>query len=89
VTAKTYIRRIRMLGKIGNLDKPENIKNIICTYNCSEAHKELLSNAYDYYVKFKGLSWNKPKFVKKEKPIFVPLESELDLLIRRATLNPN
>ena len=37
-------------------------------------------------MKFKGLSWDKPKFVKEEKPIFVPLESELDLLIGRAML---
>lgn len=51
---------------VGDLDKPENIKNIICTYDCSEAYKKLLSNAYDYYVAWKGLSWIKPKFVKEE-----------------------
>ncbi len=73
-----------MLSKIGNLNNTEKMKNLICTYQSSEAYKELLTNAYDYFVKFNGLSWTKPKFVKEDKPIFVPLESELDLLISRA-----
>ena len=37
-------------------------------------------------MRFKGLNWTKPRFVKEAKPIFVPLESELDLLISRATM---
>jgi len=74
------------LSKTVDLEQPEKVKNIICTYPSSEAYKQLLTNAYDYYVKFKGLSWVKPKFAKESKPIFVPLESELDLLIGRAKL---
>jgi hypothetical protein len=57
VTAKTYIRRLKTLNKTVDLDQPEKVKNIICTYPSSEAYKQLLTNAYDYYVKFKGLSW--------------------------------
>jgi integrase len=83
-TAKTYVKRLKILAKIGNLDCPEKIKNLICTYQCSESFKELLANAYDYYVWYRGLSWSKPKFTKEDKPIFVPLESELDQLISKA-----
>ena len=43
--------------KVGSLDNPEQIKNLICTYQCRESFRELLCNAYDYYVKFDGLSW--------------------------------
>jgi integrase len=75
-----------MLGKIGNLNNPDQMKTLICTYPSSEAYKQLLTNAYDYYVQYSGLTWVKPKFVKESKPIFVPLELELDLLISRATL---
>jgi integrase len=32
------------------------------------------------------LTWDKPKFLREDKPIFVPLESELDVLIARPRL---
>ena len=79
------MKRLKLLSKVGNLDNPEQIKNLICTYQCTEAFKELLTNAYDYYVKFNGYSWIKPRFVREDKPIFIPLESELDQLISKAT----
>jgi integrase len=84
VTVPSYIDRLTMLSKIGNLNNPENIKNIICTYNCSEAFKELMTNAYNYYVLFKGLAWTKPRFVREDKPFFLPLENELDMLISKS-----
>jgi integrase len=58
----------------------------MCTYNCTESFKELLTNSYDYWVRFRGLTWNKPKFSREDKPIFIPLESELDALINRPRL---
>ncbi len=86
VTVNTYLKRIGRLAKIGNLENTEQIKNIICSYQSTESYKELLSSAYDYYVKYKGLSWIKPKFLREDKPIFIPLESELDALIARPRL---
>lgn len=73
-----------MLSKLGNLNEPERIKTLICTYPVSEARKQLLTDAYDYYVRYRGLSWIKPKFVREDKPIFLPLEVELDQLIANA-----
>jgi integrase len=85
VTAKTYVKRLRILSKLGDLDDTNRIKTLICTYSCTESFKELLANAYDCYVKYYGLSWIKPRFRREEKPIFVPLENELDQLISKAT----
>jgi integrase len=68
------------------LDEPEKIKNIICTYQSTESYKELLAHSYDYYVKFKGLSWVKPHFVREDKPIFLPMEQELNALISKPRL---
>jgi integrase len=45
-----------------------------------------LTNAFDYWVRFKGLTWVKPKFTREDKPIFIPLESELNQLIARPRL---
>jgi integrase len=86
VTANTYIKRLTRLGKIANLDDPAKIKTIICTYQSSEAYKELLANAYDYYVTMKGLGWEKPRFSREEKPFFLPTETEIDQLISNCRL---
>ncbi len=67
--------------KLGDINNPDRIKTLICTYNVSETRKELLTNAYDYYVQFKGLTWIKPRFTRDDVPIFLPLEGELDALI--------
>jgi integrase len=86
VTAKTYVKRLSRMSRVGNLDNTEQIKNLICTFQSTEAYKELLTNAYDHYVRFKGLSWSKPHFTRQDVPLFIALESELDLLINKATL---
>lgn len=86
VTAHTYIRRLGRIGKIADLDDPAKIKTLICTWQASEAYKELLTNAYDYYVAMKGLTWDKPKFRREEKPFFLPTESEVDALINHCRL---
>jgi integrase len=86
VTVVSYIKRLQRLSRITDLDDTENVKNIICSYQCTESYKELLTNAYHYWVKYNGLSWDKPKFFREDKPIFVPLESELDALIARPRL---
>ena len=65
VTAKAYIDRLRRLSRIGNLDNTEQMKNLICTYQCTESYKELLSHAYDYWVKYNHLTWKKPHFVRE------------------------
>ncbi len=71
---------------MGDIDNPEEIKRLICTAKVSEARKGLYTNAYDYYVQFRGLSWNKPKFTRIDVPIYVPLENELGLLIANSKL---
>jgi integrase len=86
VTARSCIKRLRFLAKLGDLDDPEKIKTLICTHSVSEARKELLAYAYDYYVQYRGLIWARPKFTREEKPIFLPLESELDALIANTRL---
>ena len=75
------MKRIKPLSKLGDLNDTERIKTLICTSQVSEAYKQLLTDAYEYYVQYRGLTWIKPKFVREDKPIFLPLESELDALI--------
>ena len=84
VTAKSYAKMIGQLSRLGDIDNPEKIRTLICTHQVSEGRKELLANAYDYFVHYNGLTWAKPRFTKEDKPIFLPNESELDQLISNA-----
>ena len=77
------MKRLRLLEKIGDVENPDRVKAIICTSNVSEARKQLLADAYDYYCQFKGYKWTKPHFTREAVPIFLPLESELDALIAK------
>jgi integrase len=81
VTAKSYIKRIKFLSRLGDIEDTERIKTLICTHSVSEGRKELLAYAYDYYCQFRGLYWIKPKFTREDKPIFLPTEEELNQLI--------
>jgi integrase len=83
-TAESYCTRIKVLSKLGNLDNPEKMKTLICTYSVSEARKELLTNAYDYYLKFRELAWDKPRFIREDKAFFLPTEEELGFLTSNA-----
>lgn len=76
-----YRKILHVLRKIGNIDNPEKMRTTICSAPVSEGRKELYANAYDYYCKHEELDWDKPKFIREEKPFFLPLESELDALI--------
>jgi integrase len=80
-TIPSYCKRIVRLSKLGNLEEPERIKTLICTSQVSEAYKQLLTDAYEYYVQYRGLSWIRPRFTREDKPIFLPLEAELNALI--------
>ena len=75
---------IRQLSRLGDISNPDRIRTLICTHQVSEGRKEMLANAYDYYVRYNGFTWTKPRFTREEKPIFLPLESELDQLISNA-----
>jgi integrase len=86
VTVKGIIKKLRTLNRIGDLENPEQIKTLICTSQVSESMKQLSSDAYDHYAKFRGISWVKPHFHREEKPFFLPLESELDMLIANTRL---
>ena len=47
-----YLKRLRILSKLGDLNDLPRIKSLICTYPASEAYKKLLAQAYDYSGSF-------------------------------------
>ena len=70
-TAKGYRKMIWLLSKIGDIEQPQKIRAIISIAQVSEGRKQLLANAYDYYCQFKELQWEKPRFIREDKPFFL------------------
>jgi hypothetical protein len=62
-TLKAYDSRLRMLAKNVDLNNPEAVKAyIVSRTNWSSVFKEGVAKAYNNYVKYNGLSWNRPRY---------------------------
>lgn len=64
------------------LTDPESVKAVIAAQKTwSPARKRNVIVAYSLFLKFQGLTWDKPKCVVPQKFPFIPTEAELDALI--------
>ena len=76
-------KKLQRLVRLGaNLLDPESVKETIAKQEkWSESHKEAVVCAYDLFVRWLGLEWDKPRYRKVQKLPFIPLEREIDDLI--------
>jgi len=85
--AESTIRLHRIALKIlaergADLLNPESVKEVIAKQNWSENRKRNVINAYDSFLKYAGLTWDKPYCrARTQKLPFIPTETELDALI--------
>jgi integrase/recombinase XerD len=72
-----------LLDRGANLLDPENVKEVLAKEKqWSPNRRRNVINAYTKFLKFLGLSWDKPKcHVPRKLPSFIPLENEIDALI--------
>lgn len=64
------------------LSDPESVKEVIAKQKAwSQARKRNVINAYSLFLKFQGLTWDKPKCQVPQKFPFIPTEAEVDSLI--------
>ena len=83
-TIAGYRSCLRALMKRGaNLLDPESVKEVLAREKrWSQNRRRNVINSYTKFLKFLGLSWEKPKcYVERKLPSFIPLESEIDALI--------
>jgi integrase len=65
-----------------NLNDPETVKTALALeQKWSQSRKSNVINAYTLFLKFRGMSWNKPKCPVTKKFPFIPSEQEIDALI--------
>lgn len=74
-----------LLDRGANLYDEDSVKDVISRQKWSDNRRRNVINAYDLFVKFNELSWEKPRCVVAEKFPFVPTEQEIDALISAAS----
>lgn len=70
-----------LIDRGANLYDEGSVKDVIARQTWSDNRRRNVINAYDLFVKFNKLSWEKPRCVVTAKFPFVPTEQELDALI--------
>lgn len=71
-----------LIQRGANLDDVENVKEVLANEKTwSSSRKRNAISAYTLYLRFKGLSWTKPKCKVTTKFPFIPTEKEIDDLI--------
>ncbi|MEM3014327.1 MAG: site-specific integrase [Candidatus Bathyarchaeia archaeon] len=75
-------RKLRRLLRLGaDLYTPETVKEILARQKWSEGQKEVVVEAYDLFLKWKGQKWDRPIIRRVQRLPFIPLEREIDDLI--------
>ena len=80
-TIKTYTSYIEILMKHGNISDPEATKLTIANHFTDQNTKRLATYAYDSFLKFLGIPWEKPHYRKEDKRVFIPSDEELWLAV--------
>ncbi len=80
-TITTYTRYVNYLSKHGNLNNPESIKLVIANkFKCNNT-KRSATYSYEAYLKFQGLTWERPQYKREHKKTFIPTNEELQTAI--------
>ncbi len=78
-------KRLRHLQNNCSLTNPEAIKTFVANKQCTNAYKESLIEAYAIYMKSIGQKWNQPFYQRYDRPIKVPTEEKIDMLISHSS----
>jgi len=81
-------RRLRMMVRhLGaDIDNPEKVKEYIAEKTATNGYKENLADIYDRYVRYNGLNWQRPFYIRESQTPYVPTEEEINILINSSPL---
>ncbi|MEJ2281261.1 MAG: tyrosine-type recombinase/integrase [Candidatus Bathyarchaeota archaeon] len=80
-TIKTYLDYLQIIARNANLLNPEEIQLVIANQLKSRNTKCLVCYAYDSFLKFLGIPWEKPQYKLEHKRVFIPTDNEINLAI--------
>jgi integrase len=79
---KSYLYCLRnLIRKRADLNSPESVKATVAKMAVANRTKNYHLGVYESFLKFLGKTWQKPKYTCSQKIPYIPLESELNLLI--------
>jgi integrase len=81
-TIKTYTKYLELLHKAGAaLFDPESTKLTLATHFEDQNTKRLVTYAYDAFLKYHKISWEKPQYRREHKRVFIPTDQELQIAV--------
>jgi integrase len=81
-TIALRVYRLNVLVKKGaKLNDSDSVETALATEPWTPANKRIFVNAYKSFANWAGIPWEKPRILVPEKPMFIPLEREIDDLI--------
>jgi integrase len=80
-TIKSVRKSLEKLARYCNLNKPDEVKTFLATFDRSNDYKRILANSYDLYVKYNDLKWEKPKYKQTSRIPKIPTETKINSLI--------
>jgi integrase len=83
-TLKGFSKWLRLLSVKCNIGNPEAVKDFIANLNRSTDYKRNLVAAYDHFVKFYQIKWERPRYKKTGNLKKVPLEQNVNFIIENA-----
>ena len=78
---QNYAKILKQLSKNCNLNNPESVLCFLATKEISEGRKELIVNCYANYCKWKKIPFVKPRYRRRDKLPYVPLQKDIEALI--------
>jgi len=84
-TLKDISAKLRFLGKHANLNNPLEVNKFISNIAASNAYEHNLIKVYGYYVRNNKLEWDRPKYRFERKPIKIPSEENVNLIIEKSS----
>jgi integrase len=83
-TIEGISKRLRIIAKHANINKPDEVTTFIVNHKCSNSFKHLLTTAYTKYGKFNKIEWQPPHFKPEQHSIKVPTHEKIQMIIANA-----
>lgn len=81
-TTRKFSEIVQRLAKHSNINDLESVKEALAYWNLAQNTKVLYCDAYEKFLEYTGLTWNRPSYKSQETtPDFLPTELEIDQLV--------
>jgi hypothetical protein len=84
-TINSFRHRLRELGKVADLNNPEDVKQAISYSKLANSSKSSFALAYEWYTKANGFKWEKPKYKWNLPTPIIPTTDQVNKIISATT----